>query len=119
MASSADRRFGNDGAVRRATARILEGLIDEIDEIDADLDPRITPGSLHVVFEDDGSVFVLSQQTPTHELWLSANLTAWHFYFDGARWVERDSGDDMLAVLGGLFSGKVGHAVDFGSVSAT
>ncbi len=119
MANGSDRRFGDDGAFRRAAAHILEGLIDEIDEIEADLDPRITPGSLHVSFEDDGSVFVLSQQTPTHELWLSANLTAWHFFFDGVHWVERDSGKDMLAILGGLFSGKVGHTVDFGAVSAT
>jgi len=117
MATASDRRFGDDGAFRRTAAGILQGLIDEIDEIDADLDPRLTPGNLQVLFEDDGSVFVLSQQTPTHELWLSANLTAWHFFHDGQRWVERDSGEDMLALLGRLFSDKVGHPVDFSSVS--
>ena len=113
MASVSDRRFEEDGAFRLATTAILEHLIAEIDEIDADLDPRLSPGNLQVLFEDDGSVFVLSRQTPTHELWLSANLTAWHFFYNGQRWVERDSGEDMLDLLGRLFSGKLGERIAF------
>jgi iron donor protein CyaY len=113
MATGSDRRFLDDGAFRRSTTEALQNLLDEIDEIDADLDPGLSPGNLQVLFEDDGSVFVLSQQTPTHELWLSANLTAWHFFYDGKRWVERDSGEDMLALLAGLFSTKLGQTIVF------
>ncbi|MBC04390.1 MAG: iron donor protein CyaY [Phycisphaerae bacterium] len=115
MATGSDRRFRDDGAFRRATNEVLEMLIDEIDEIEADLDPGLKPGNLQVVFEDDGSTFVLSQQTPTHEIWLSANLTAWHFFYDGQSWVERDSGEDMLSLLAGLFSAKLGEKIVFGA----
>jgi frataxin-like iron-binding protein CyaY len=45
---------------------------------DDDVDARLSEGSLVVSF-DSGGTYMLSLQTPTHELWLSANLTAWHF----------------------------------------
>jgi CyaY protein len=113
MSHAVPGRFADDSEFRRTVDALLHELLDQVDEIEADLDPRLTPGNLQVVFEHDGSTFVLSQQTPTHELWLSANLTAWHFrYIDGV-WVERDSDETMLEVLGTLFSGKVGHRVAF------
>jgi len=106
-------RFPDDSTFRKAVDAVLRELLDQVDEIDADLDPRLTAGNLQVLFEEDDSTFVLSQQTPTHELWLSANLRAWHFRFDGDRWLERDTAEPMLDVLGRLFTGKVGESVVF------
>lgn len=106
-------RFADDSAFRRAAEAVLQELLDQVDEIDADLDPRLSPGNLQVVFEDDGSTYVLSQQTPTHELWLSANLTAWHFRCIDGTWLERDTDEPMLALLSRLFSEKVGHNIVF------
>jgi iron donor protein CyaY len=112
MASESE--FPTDSAYRQSVGALLEGLMLQADEIDADdLDVRLTPGNLQIVFEDVGATFVLSQQTPTHELWLSANLTAWHFRCVDGTWVERDSGEDLLALLGRLVSEKVGGAVVF------
>lgn len=92
---------------RGNVADTLRALLDQIDEIDSDdLEPRLTEGNLSVQFESGGT-FILSQQTPTRELWLSANLTAWHFRFDGQRWVERDTGEPLAQVLSTLFSGKI------------
>lgn len=105
--------FPDDSAFRRAVGEVLESLLDQADDIDADLEPRLTPGNFQVTFDDDGSVFVLSQQTPTHELWLSANYTAWHFVHRGGSWWERDSGEPMLAVLNRLFTEKVGFTIAF------
>lgn len=109
--------FPNDAAFRSEVGRVLDSLLDQIDllECDAadDLDPRLTPGNLQVTFEATGAVFVLSQQTPTHELWLSANLTAWHFVRMGPDWLERDTGESMLVVLSRLFSEKLGETVSF------
>ncbi len=105
--------FADDSAFRRAVTDTLSTLLDQLDEIDADIDPRLTPGNLSVVFEDDDSTFVLSQQTPTHELWLSANLRAWHFRFVAGAWQERDTAEDMHALLSGLFSAKLGQPVTF------
>ncbi|MEL6343859.1 MAG: iron donor protein CyaY [Myxococcota bacterium] len=105
--------FSDDTAFRTATEETLEALLDQIDEIDADIDPRVASGSLTVQFED-GSVLMLSPQTPTHELWLSANYTAWHFLCEEAgAWIERDTGASMLSVLSTLFSEKLNEAVRF------
>lgn len=92
---------------------VLSDLFDQIDEIDTDdLDPTLSDGVLKVEFEDGGT-YVLSQQVPTRELWLSANLTAWHFkYADGA-WNERDTGEPMQPLLSKLFSDKLGMTVSF------
>ncbi len=111
--ASASGRFADDASFRRVVDGVMKDLLEQVDEIDFDLDPRYTPGNLQVVFEDDGSTFVLSQQTPTHEIWLSANLTAWHFRRIDGVWVERDTAEPMLGILGGLFSEKVGEPVLF------
>jgi iron donor protein CyaY len=106
--------FKDDGQFRMAVTQTLENLLAQVDEIDFDdLDPRLSPGNLQVLFEDTGSTFVLSQQTPTHELWLSANLTAWHFRRVDGVWVERDTDELMGALLSRLFSEKVGHSIVF------
>ena len=61
-----DRFFEDDAHFRRTVGEVLESLLRQVDEIDSDdLDPRLTPGNLQVVFEDTGATFVLSQQTPT------------------------------------------------------
>ncbi|MEC7946546.1 MAG: iron donor protein CyaY [Myxococcota bacterium] len=109
-------RFDSDADFRASVGRTLQSLMMQADEIDSDdLDVRYTPGNLQIVFEDVGATFVLSQQTPTHELWLSANLTAWHFVHGEGGWIERDSGEDMLQLLGRLVSEKVGESVTFRS----
>jgi iron donor protein CyaY len=82
-------------------------LLDQIDNIESDEhDPSMTDGNLKVVFEDD-STFILSQQPPTREFWLSANFTAWHFVYSGGKWLERDNGEPMTTVLSTLFSDKL------------
>ena len=100
-------------AFRSFVSETLNDLFEQIDYLDSDaLDPTLSDGVIKVDFED-GSTFVLSQQVPVQELWLSANLRAWHFrYVDGA-WIERDSAESMLPLLSGLFGDKLGIAVRF------
>ena len=110
MPSQSD--FSSDSAFRQAVNHTLRLLMDQIDELDFDgIEPRSTPGSLMVTFEDTGDVFMLSQQTPTHELWLSANHTAWHFKHPEGAWIERDTLEPMQAVLSQLFTDKLGEPV--------
>lgn len=105
--------FTDDTRFRQAVRVLLEELLDQVDDLEDDeLDPRLTAGNLSVTFEDT-SVILLSQQTPTHELWLSANYTAWHFLCIEGAWVERDTGEPMLEVLSRLFSEKLGESVSF------
>ena len=98
---------------RDAVKKALHTLLEQVDDIDSDEhDPSLSGGNLHVAFED-GSTFVLSQQPPTREIWLSANFTAWHFLSKDGVWVERDSAEPMLTVLSTLFSDKLGMDIQF------
>jgi len=110
MPSQSD--FADDRSFRLAVEQTLADLLELFDGLDSDdFETRQTAGSLIVTFEDDGAVFMLSQQTPTHELWLSANYTAWHFKHHGGVWIERDTAEPMSAVLSRLFSEKLDEAV--------
>ena len=98
----------DESSFREDVKKLLVSLLDQLDDIDSDFhDPSMSDGNLHVVFED-GSTFVLSQQPPTREIWLSANFTAWHFAKKEGHWLERDNDEPMLTVLSTLFSGKLG-----------
>lgn len=106
-------RLMDEGDFRKEVGDVLHRLLNQVDEIESDdLDARLSEGNLVVSFESGGTV-MLSQQTPTRELWLSANLRAWHFRLADGQWLERDSGEPMTAVLGGIFSGKVNQAIHF------
>ena len=108
------REFSDDAQFRIAVSTLLDELLAQIDEIDSDdLDPRLSAGNLQVLFEDTNSTFVLSQQTPTHELWMSANLRAWHFVREDGVWIERDTREPMLELLSRLFTEKVGADIEF------
>jgi iron donor protein CyaY len=102
----------SDVEFRNAAHAALKALLEQIDNVDDDdIDARVSEGSLVVSF-DSGGTYMLSLQAPTHELWLSANLTAWHFRRNGSgTWIERDSGEPMSAILGRLFSEKLGTPV--------
>ena len=105
--------FKDEASFRQAVKAVLISLLDQVDEIDSDdHDPSMTDGNLKVVFESGGT-FVLSQQPPTKEIWLSANFTAWHFVRNNGEWLERDSDEQMLDVLSSLFSDKLGMDIRF------
>lgn len=97
----------DESQFRQAVSAAIKALGQQIDAIDSDdLDWKLTEGVLTVEF-DSGGVFVLSQQVPTRELWLSAFSTAWHFKLQDGAWPERDTGAALAEVLGGLFSRKL------------
>ena len=101
----------DEPAFRQVVAAALKDLARQMDALDSDdLDWKLTEGVLQVDFEG-GGVFVLSQQVPVRELWLSAFSRAWHFRNGEAGWTERDSGEPLDGVLSALFSRRLGAAV--------
>ena len=104
-------RFADDGAYRRAVDSILEALFDGIDLLDLDTaDVQLSDGGLSVSF-DDGQVFMLSRQTPHHELWLSAIYRAYHFQMKEGSWMERDTDQCLVSLLADLFSEVLGEKI--------
>ncbi len=92
---------------------VLRDLSNQVDAIDSDdFDSRTSDGVFQIDFEGGGT-FVLSQQVPVRELWLSAFARAWHFRGVDGAWRERDTGEALETVLGGLFSKRMGRTISF------
>lgn len=105
--------FLDDSSFRSAADGILEKLWVQVDELDMDeAEPTRTPGTFSIQFED-GNIFMLSLQTPIHEIWLSANYTAWHFLCESNLWKERDTGIPLTDVMSELLSEKLSTPVTF------
>ena len=105
--------FTSEAEYRTLVKHDLDSLLAQVDEIESDdHDPRISGGGLQVVFAA-GDSLILSPQPPLQEIWLSADYTAWHFRYDGSRWIERDSSEPMIKVLNTLFSAKLGMEIRF------
>ena len=103
----------NEPQFRALVAAALSQIFEQLDAPDTDdLDPVLSDGVLTCNFEGGGT-FVLSQQVPARELWLSANFTAWHFCWDDAKksWTERDSKEPMAPLLSRLFAEKLKRPV--------
>ena len=96
---------------RTIVSTALKDLFRQLDTIDSDaFETRYTDGVLQVDFEG-GGVFVLSQQVPVRELWLSAFSRAWHFRYEDGSWRERDTAEPLQAVLTGHFTRRLGFPV--------
>ena len=105
--------FLDDSSFRMGVQNVFDQLFDELEDLDSDdFEIQMQTGSFIITFEDDNSVFMLSQQTPTREIWLSANYQAWHFLRSSGTWVERDSGVALQKILQTLFSTKLSDQVD-------
>ena len=105
--------FLDDSSFRLGVQEVFDLLFDELEDLESDdFEIQMQTGSFIVTFEDDNSVFMLSQQTPTREIWLSANYEAWHFLRSSGNWVERDSGVALQNILQNLFSTKLSDQVD-------
>ena len=105
--------FLDDSSFRMGVQEVFEVLFDELENLDSDdFEIQMQTGSFIITFEDDNSVFMLSQQTPTREIWLSANYQAWHFLRSSGTWVERDNGVALQKILQDLFSTKLSDRVD-------
>lgn len=96
---------------RQIVATALKELSRQVDLLDTDaFDSKFTEGVFQIDWES-GAVFVLSQQVPVRELWLSAFSRAWHFSYAEGAWSERDSQEPLDRVLSAHFSRQLGRPI--------
>ena len=76
----------------------------------ADVD--LSGGVLTIEF-DDGVRFVVNSHAAAQQIWLSANMTAWHFAWHEATqsWRDTKSGSELFTELGRLVAEKLSHPV--------
>jgi CyaY protein len=104
-----EKEFG-----RRASEALgkLEHALRDVDGVESDLAADI----LTLEFEDE-SKFIINSHSAAQQIWMSANLQAWHFGWDAAaeKWRDSRSGAELFAELGMLVSGKLAQAVQLRS----
>ena len=82
---------------------IEEAVEDAINEHDAEIDYESGSDMLTLTFRN-GTVAVISRQTPVHQLWLAARSGGFHFDFDAGQeeWVctvNRQTLPEMLSEI--------------------
>ncbi|HTO98787.1 MAG TPA: iron donor protein CyaY [Myxococcales bacterium] len=98
-----EKEFGRRAA---DALRKLDDALRDVDGVESDLAGDI----LTLEFEDE-SKFVVNSHSAAQQIWLSANLQAWHFSWDGSGWRDTRSGAELFAELGKLVSGKLAQPV--------
>jgi CyaY protein len=90
---------------RQAFAR-LEKAVDALDADVVDLD---SAGDVLTLTCKDGVKVVVNTQRPAREIWLAGAARAWHFGWDGTRWVDaRRDGAELFATLDALLLAHAG-----------
>lgn len=84
----------------------LAAALENVDGLDVDLE-----GGILTLAFDDRTKFVVNSHSAARQIWLSANMTAWHFSFAGGEWKDARSGAELFAELGSLVSGKLAQPV--------
>ena len=90
------------------TLRALERALTDLDGLEADLES----GILTLEF-DDGGKYVVNSHRAARQIWMAAELRAWHFDYlpaDG-RWVASKSGDELWTTVEAVVARKTGAAI--------
>ena len=82
--------------------RTLAKLEDAVDALGADIEADRSGNVLQ--FElPDGAKVIVNIQAPMHEVWVAARSGGFHYRWDGQRWTDTRSGEDLSEALSRLF----------------
>jgi CyaY protein len=87
-----------------ATLHALEASLSEV----ADVEVELSAGILTLEF-GDGTRFVVNSHRAAREIWMAADLRAWHFGFQppANRWVAARSGDELWTTVESVVAQKL------------
>ena len=77
----------------------LGRIRDAVDACDPDVVECVPDADVVKVVFPTGLPYVLNTQRPVKEIWLAADRNAWHFRFDGQAWIDKRSGDELIAAM--------------------
>ncbi len=91
----------------------LEALVRALDELEpSNFEAELANDILTIEFAD-GARFVVNSHRAARQIWMAAELTAWHFDWvaEQGRWIASKSGDELWAALEGLLSRRAKRPV--------
>lgn len=91
------------------TFKRIEDLLDALDADDVDFDRA---GDVLTLVFKNGKKCIINTQRPTQQIWLAAGVRAWHFDWDGARWVDaKDSAHELIQTIATVVKEQAGVAL--------
>jgi CyaY protein len=82
-----------------------------VDQVNDDgLDVASQDGLVALEF-DDGTKYVLNRQSGNHQMWFAAGARAWHYDWNGERWVDDRDGHRLEDRIVEVVRAKLGRAV--------
>lgn len=90
-----------DGTFRR-----IEDMLEDVDADDVDVERA---GDVVTLAFKNGGKCIVNTQRPTRQIWLAASSRAWHFDWDGARWVDdKDKTTELFAQIARIVKEQAG-----------
>ena len=89
-----------------AALNALEGSLSDV----AGLEIELSAGILTLEF-GDGTKFIINSHRAAREIWMAADLRAWHFGFreTDVRWVAGKSGEELWTTVESVVTQKLGR----------
>lgn len=102
----------DEGTFKKLSHDVIERVRKALDAQDPDVVEAVMEAEVLKVVFPKGQPFVLNTQRPIREVWLAADRQAWHFRFDGVKWIDKKTGTaELFATLTDLVTKKVGASV--------
>lgn len=88
-------------AAESALDALKQHLIERAEDEDAGFDVEEQSGALNVLFEELGDKFVITPNSPVHQIWVSALATSFKLDWDAAAnaFVLPRSGETLIALI--------------------
>lgn len=101
----------DDATFRRLSDEALAALARWLADFDPDeLDFEEADGVVTLQFAD-GARFVVNRQAGSRQLWYAAGARAWHYDWDGQRWLDDRDGHELSSNLVRTVTEKLGRSV--------
>jgi len=103
----------DEATFRRESDRALESLkqsliLAEEKSDEAPFETEEKNGVLNVVFEEEGSKFVFTPNTPVRQIWISALTTSFKLDWSGSAFVFPATGETLYELVGRLVGEQLG-----------
>ncbi len=88
------------------TFKRIEDMLDEVDADDVDIERA---GDVLTLAFKNGKKCIVNTQRPTRQIWLAAGVRAWHFDWDGARWIsDKDKATELMHAIANVVKEQAG-----------
>jgi CyaY protein len=92
--------------------RALAHIEAALEACGADLDFELKDGGILEIEFADGTKVIVNRHAAAKEIWVAAKSGGYHFRWDGARWVNTRTGEELMGALSQYVSQQAGEEID-------